>query len=156
MQWSIGKSTKSFLDADMEFVIGRQMKIYIVCALIWVMVTVIFTIIILLVQSQLSYYIAIVAQLFTILSGGLIYLMLRMETKADSGKNFQYIRRLSWNKSTVSGKIITYLGRNTVACFDFKFCRSIAQGEKKIRQTSGNVYCTRGMWVIEEVECREP
>lgn len=81
MQWSIGKSTKSFLDADMEFVIGRQMKIYIVCALIWVMVTVIFTIIILLVQSQLSYYIAIVAQLFTILSGGLIYLMLRMETK---------------------------------------------------------------------------
>ena len=76
MQWSIGKSTKSFLDADMEFVIGRQMKIYIVCALIWVMVTVIFTIIILLVQSQLSYYIAIVAQLFTILSGGLIYLML--------------------------------------------------------------------------------
>ena len=46
MQWSIGKSTKSFLDADMEFVIGRQMKIYIVCALIWVMVTVIFTIII--------------------------------------------------------------------------------------------------------------
>ena len=65
----------------MEFVIGRQMKIYIVCALIWVMVTVIFTIIILLVQSQLSYYIAIVAQLFTILSGGLIYLMLRMETK---------------------------------------------------------------------------
>lgn len=145
MQWSIGKSTKSFLDADMEFVIGRQMKIYIVCALIWVMVTVIFTIIILLVQSQLSYYIAIVAQLFTILSGGLIYLMLRMETKGpDYGKNFQYIRRLSWNKSTVSGKIITYLGWNTVACFDFKFCRSIAQGEKKIRQTSGNVYCTRG------------
>ena len=145
MQWSIGKSTKSFLDADMEFVIGRQMKIYIVCALIWVMVTVIFTIIILLVQSQLSYYIAIVAQLFTILSGGLIYLMLRMETKGlILEKNFQYIRRLSWNKSTVSGKIITYLGRNTVACFDFKFCRSIAQGEKKIRQTSGNVYCTRG------------
>ena len=26
MQWSIGKSTKSFLDADMEFVIGRQMS----------------------------------------------------------------------------------------------------------------------------------
>ena len=121
------------------------MKIYIVCALIWVMVTVIFTIIILLVQSQLSYYIAIVAQLFTILSGGLIYLMLRMETKGPIlEKSFQYIRRLSWNKSTVSGKIITYLGRNTVACFDFKFCRSIAQGEKKIRQTSGNVYCTRG------------
>ena len=172
MQWSIGKSTKSFLDADMEFVIGRQMKIYIVCALIWVMVTVIFTIIILLVQSQLSYYIAIVAQLFTILSGGLIYLMLRMETKGpilekisntsedyldhgagsggdavadgDGGDEQVYIRRLSWNKSTVSGKIITYLGRNTVACFDFKFCRSIAQGEKKIRQTSGNVYCTRG------------
>ena len=64
MQWSIGKSTKSFLDADMEFVIGRQMKIYIVCALIWVMVTVIFTIIILLVQSQLSYYIAIVATVY--------------------------------------------------------------------------------------------
>ncbi len=58
--------------------------------------------------------------------------MLRMETKGlILEKNFQYIRRLSWNKSTVSGKIITYLGRNTVACFDFKFCRSIAQGEKK-------------------------
>lgn len=74
--------------ADMEFVIGRQMKIYIVCALIWVMVTVIFTIIILLVQSQLSYYIAIVAQLFTILSGGLIYLMLRMETKGPILEKF--------------------------------------------------------------------
>lgn len=23
------------------------------------------------------------------------------------------------------------MGRNTVACFDFKFCRSIAQGEKR-------------------------
>ena len=35
-----------------KFVIGRQMKIYIVCALIWVMVTVIFTIIILLGWAQ--------------------------------------------------------------------------------------------------------
>lgn len=29
MQWSIGKSTKSFLDADMEFVIGRHQEMYI-------------------------------------------------------------------------------------------------------------------------------
>ena len=84
--------------------------------------------------------------------------MLRMETKGPIlEKNFQYIRRLSWNKSTVSGKIITYLGRNTVACFDFKFCRSIAQGEKKdqadIRKC---ILHQRKWWVIEEVECREP
>lgn len=149
MQWSIGKSTKSFLDADMEFVIGRQMKIYIVCALIWVMVTVIFTIIILLVQSQLSYYIAIVAQLFTILSGGLIYLMLRMETK---GPILEKISNTSEDylgtKALFPVKSLLIWG-GIRACFVLNFAGALLK-EKKRSQTSGNVYCTEEWMVIEK------
>lgn len=99
MQWSIGKSTKSFLDADMEFVIGRQMKIYIVCALIWVMVNSNFynhnsscavTVIILYCDCCTAFY---NFEWWIDLSDALYG-----NERPDFGKNFQYIRRLSWKQ----------------------------------------------------------